>query len=303
MLDELDVFFGDATAHSARLYARSPRPADGDAWSLEGFVRGPFSSHGQTLPANSPLVDGGLGPTLLGEAVVPDPCFWTPENPTLYEIQLRVLHEGREVAADSRTLGIRRLGVHGGDFVFDSKRWVLRGIDRNRVAHEPPDPIGDRQLHAWWDLAATVVTTDPDDALCAAASREGVVVLARLDTAGEMWRDELRRLAHWAAVGLVVLDGPGAEPDARLRGLAPNLCLVQSFRDGQAVTPAPWAHAVKVEVTSDLAGFARRVAGCELPVIASRPLPAPLDLPEARAAVDLLQRDLASHGDYAGYVV
>jgi hypothetical protein len=303
MLDELDVFFGDATVHSARLYARSPRPADGGAWSLEGNVRGPFSSHGQTLPANSPLVDGGAGPTLLGEAVIPDPCFWTPENPTLYEIELRVLHEGREVAADSRTLGIRRLGVRGSDFVFDAKRWVLRGIDRRQVAHEPPDPIGDRQLHAWWDLAAAVVTTDPDDALCAAASREGVVILARLDTAGEMWRDELRRLAHWAAVGLVTLDGPGVEPEARVRNLAPNLCLVQSFRAGQPVAPAPWAHAVKVEVTSDLAGFASRVAGCSLPVIASRPLTTPLDLPEARAAVDALQRDLAPHGDYAGYVV
>ena len=84
-------------------------------------------------------------------------------------------------------------------------------MDRRRVANEPPDPVGDRQLHAWWDLATTVVATDPDDALCAAASREGVVVLARLDTAGESWRDELRRLAHWAAVGLVGLDRQAAK--------------------------------------------------------------------------------------------
>lgn len=303
MLDELDVFFGDATVQAAQLYARLPRPADAEHWTVDGTVRGPFSAHGRTLPATLPLVDGGAGPTLLGKATIPDPCFWTPESPGLYEVRLRILHDGQEVAADYKQLGIRRLGTHERDFRFDSQRWVLRGVDRRRVANEPPDPVGDRQLHAWWDLATTVVATDPDDALCAAASREGVVVLARLDTAGESWRDELRRLAHWAAVGLVVLEGPGAEPDARLRQLAPNVCLVQSFRVGQAVAPAPWAQAVKVEVGPDPAEFGRRVQGCPLPLIACRSLTAPLELPAARAAIDALQRDLAPHGDFAGYLV
>ena len=303
MLDELDVFFGDASPHTAQLYARLPRPADAEHWRLTGTVRGPFSAYCQTLPATSPLVDGGAGPSLLAKSTIPDPCFWTPDSPALYEVRLQILHDEQEVAADYRQLGIRRLAAHQQSFRFDAQRWVLRGIDRQRVVHEPVDPVGDRQLHAWRECAATVVATDPDDSLCAAASREGVVVLARLDTAGETWRDDLRRLAHWAAVGLVVLDGPGVEPDVRVRQLAPNVCLVQSFRASQAVAPAPWAQAVLVEVGVDPAEFARRVADCPLPVVACRRLTASAELPEARGAVDTLQRDLAPHGDYAGYLV
>jgi len=303
MLDELDVFLGDAKPHSAQLYARLPRPADADHWRIEGVVRGPFSSQGRTLPATSTLVDQGPGPTLLGQATLPDPCFWSPESPVLYEVTLRVLHDDREVAADVRRLGIRRLGAAERSFRFESRRWVLRGIAQERVTGLTKPDSHDFALDGWHELAATLVAQDPDDALCAAASHAGVVLLARLDTHGELWRDELRRLAHWAAVGLVVLEGPGAEPDVRVRSLAPNVCLVQSFRAGEPIVPAPWAHAVKVAVDTNLADFARRVSTCELPVIASRPLTTSCDLPTARAAVDALQRDLADIGDFAGYTV
>ncbi|MFO0902796.1 MAG: hypothetical protein U0939_07335 [Pirellulales bacterium] len=303
MLDELDVFLGEAAAHSAQLYARLPRPVDAEAWRIEGQVRGPFLPQGRTLPAVIPLVDAGPGPTLLAKAVIPDPCFWSPDSPVLYEVSLRVLHEGREVAADVRRLGIRRLGSAHRSFRFESQRWVLRGIDRSQVRNEPQDVVGDRQLHAWHELSAAVVELDPDDALCAAAAREGVVVVGRLNTAGETWRDDLRRLAHWASVGLVVLEGPGVEPDVRVRTLAPNLCLVQPFRVFQTIAAAPWAHAVQVDVGDSAADFAQRVADCSLPIIARRPLSTPCELPEARAAVDALQRELATVGDYAGYLV
>ena len=303
MLDELDVFLGEAAAHSAQLYARLPRPADAHAWSIQGVVRGPFLPNGRTLPAAIRLVDAGPGPTLLAKAVIPDPCFWSPDSPVLYEVSLQVLHQGLEVAADLRRLGIRRLGTAQRSFRFESRRWVLRGIDLRQVLGETAGAAGARALPAWRELAAAVVALDPDDALCAAAAHEGVVVVGRLNTAGESWRDELRRLAHWASVGLVVLEGPGVEPDARVRMLAPNLCLLQPFRIGQEIAAAPWAHAVQVDVDDRLADFALRLAHCRLPIVARRPLSSRCELATARAAVDSLQRDLATVGDFAGYLV
>lgn len=294
MLDELDVFFGDASEHSARLYARLPRPSDGAQWAVEGEVRGPVNSRARTLPATYALTDGGPGETLLGQSLVTDPCFWAPETPSLYEIRVRILHDGREVATDLKMLGIRRLGVRDRQFYFGGERWVLHGVSR--------EAVDVASIAVWRDSGASLVITDPDETICAAAAREGVMIVARLNTGGETWREDLRRLAHWASVGFVILDGAGAEPDVRLRNLAPNVILLQPFRAGHNVRPAPWAQAVVVEAT-DSARFAAAVAGCELPVVAYRRLEDPRDPAADRAQCDRLQSDWADVYACAGFIV
>ena len=72
-LSQLDIFYGDLTANRALVYARLPRPDDGADWKLTGQIRGPRCRTAQTLPATSPLVDLGTGPTLLARALVPEP--------------------------------------------------------------------------------------------------------------------------------------------------------------------------------------------------------------------------------------
>lgn len=294
MLDELDVFFGDASEHSARLYARLPRPADGAQWSVEGEVRGPVNARARTLPATYALTDGGPGETLLGEAIVTDPCFWTPDAPSLYEIRIRILHDGREVATDLKMLGIRRLGVRDRHFYFGGQRWDLLGVSREAV------DVGG--LPIWRESESVLVIPDPDEAVCAAAAREGVMIVARLNTGGETWRDDLRRLAHWASVGFVALDGAGAEPDVRIRNLAPNVILTQSFRAGQEVRPAPWARAVLVEC-ADPSKLAAAITGCELPVVAYRRLQDPRDPAADRASCVRLQDEVAGVCECAGFIV
>lgn len=294
MLDELDVFFGDASEHAARLYARLPRPADGAQWTVEGDVRGPLNARGKTLPATYALTDGGPGETLLGQSVVTDPCFWLPATPSLYEIRVRVLRDGHEVATDLKLLGIRRLGVRDGHLHFGGERWTLHGVSRGAVDAA--------SLPVWHAAETAVVVPDPDEALCAAAARQGVVIVARLNTGGESWREELRRLAHWASVGFVVLDGPGVEPDSRIRHLAPNVVLMQPFRAGQEIRPAPWAGAALVEVAAPSA-FAAVASGCDLPIVAYRRLQDPRDPASDRALCDQLRNDVAGVHACAGYIV
>ena len=91
LLANLDVFHGDLTVNRAYVYARLPRPTDDRGLSIVGQVRGPRCKLAETLPVTSPLVDLGPGPTLLAQALVPDPVFWSPDLPAIYDVTMRRL--------------------------------------------------------------------------------------------------------------------------------------------------------------------------------------------------------------------
>ncbi len=367
--DELALFLGSASVQSARCYARCPRPDEGRAWRLEGTVRGPFSTRARTLPATTTWSDTGYGPTLMATALIPDPCYWTPDNPALYDVQLRVLDGSREIGGIRRMFGLRRLGARDRSFRFESHRWVLRGISRFLI-HSPfpasahPVPMNDERMRNAWEAApwrdqqAALVASRLTDDECERAQRDGRVLVAwvRLDQAG--WQNELRRLSRSAAVAFAILAGQPTADDAPAsdmvespRVLAPNLCLLQAFSSHQSVRPSDWAHGVVVEPEDDPVAFARRTQSCGLPIVAYRPFVPSSDprsdprlewsnlasatntanssngsrevnltnatntandlvttwvsqaFNAARAAVDVLQRDLAPAGDYAGYLV
>lgn len=67
---------------------------------LSGTVTGPRREGSRTLPATVRLasVSGRDVPT--AEAVLPDPCFWSPELPFLYDVSLE-LRRGDEVVESS----------------------------------------------------------------------------------------------------------------------------------------------------------------------------------------------------------
>lgn len=301
-LDELALFLGAASVPAARCYARCPRPPEGRDWRLEGSVRGPFSTRARTLPATTTWTDLGPGPTLMATASIPDPCYWTPDNPALYDVQLRVLDGTREIAATRRMLGLRRLGAHGRAFRFEAQRWVLRGVTRfapppsltEPAAHGGPtigsEPVAastvfsstkadhDIAMAAWdtvpWrDENATLVARDLSDSECDRAQSAGRLLAAWVPMDRGDWAAELRRLSRSAAVAFAILEGgaaAGLAADA-VRSLAPNLCLLQAFAADARVTPSDWAQGVVVEAGDDRSAFARRIAACGLPVVAYRP--------------------------------
>src|SRR5262245_45045402 len=121
---DLDVFYGDLTVSRAYVYARLPRPADDSGLSLVGQVRGPRCRLAETLPVTSPLVDLGPGPTLLARALVPDPVFWSPDLPAIYDVTVNLLRGTEIVATAKRQIGLRSLGVRGRSLFLNGKRWV-----------------------------------------------------------------------------------------------------------------------------------------------------------------------------------
>jgi hypothetical protein len=179
----------------------------------------------------------------MATALIPDPCYWTPENPALYDIQLRLLDGSQEIASVRRMLGLRRLGPDDRAFRFESKRWVLRGITSETlarltpatVAHSaetaPPSisraalaagspaagsPTTDARLSEtrdvweaapWSDQCAALVANGLTDAEGDRAQRDGRLLVAwlRVDQVG--WREELLQLSRSAAVAFAVLEG------------------------------------------------------------------------------------------------
>ena len=132
LADRVQVFFGASDPAQARIYAQLELPeslfADQADLRLSGRLIGPDCEFAHTLPARIPIVQRDASQaSLLAEAVVPDPCFWTPELPFQYRAEIQLHRDDRLLASWQRRLGIRRLGARGRFLFFDGKRFVLRG--------------------------------------------------------------------------------------------------------------------------------------------------------------------------------
>lgn len=308
--EELEVFFGDANNAEARIYARLPSDAAPAGAKLAGRVVGPQCAYASTLSAAIRMnpkrsqaeaaganVGWGAAPRaicadLLAEAIVPDPCFWSPELPFLYRVEVE-LHQGSDLlASTTHTLGIRPLGVRGRKLLLEGKPWVIRGVEQSAL---PP-----AELRQWRAADLAMVVESPNDELCAEASRLGVWLLARAGGDTDRLAAELHRLAPWPCVAMVVVEADAELPEAVARG-ARNVLLAQHFGPGAAIAPAAWAETIVCE-DSDPALIASRSAGATLPVVAQQAGRWHDDLAAARRACDELQRALAGQGEFAGYL-
>ena len=288
----VQLFFGEATPAGCRVYAQSERPSEG-ASPLSGFVRGPMCGYAHTLPVSYPFRAVGPGGKAGGpvEAWVADPCFWTPAMPFLYHYTLeRQVGARREKICGS--IGIRRLGCERTNLRLDSKRWVLRAARADKLQ------LAD--LPAWHEAAMTAVVRDPSAELCQAATQTGVLLVADLSTCADL-EERLRALRNWAAVGMVIVDGPAAALEVRC--VARNLLVAQRFSPGESIRPADWADLALCEMRRGEA-VVENTSARQVPLIALRPEGEDLTAQSARALCDLLQRDLAAAGmNWAGYVV
>lgn len=291
----LRVHFGQTSSAEARVYVDLAGRDVAEGTRLSGVISGPQCAWSRTLSARLPLAPcRGAGPPL-AEAIVPDPCFWSPELPFLYEARVEIQVPGQATEVVERTFGIRPLGVVGKRLVAAGKTWVCRGVRRQSVVETP--------LEEWRRQEATMVVDEPPEWLLGEASRLGVGVLARLGEGHEPLVRKLARACRWPAVLMVELSrAPSGEPAATWRAAAPNTILVEPMAGEPDRAPAEWAWAVVCDVGSadSLGQFS---SGCRLPVLARRRLDARCELAAARRACDLLQRDLAGLAEAAGYIV
>lgn len=283
-IDDFTLFFGDANPAEARVYVRWNHPPDDETYRLQGTVVGPHCDYARTLTSTMPLLQQPGTSDPLAQALLPDPCFWTPREPYLYEVRIEIRRQGEVVAQVEHPFGIRRLGVHRGDLILDGKKWNVRGVRAAAVRQV--------DLDAFHQSATALVVDHPEDDLCREAGQRGVLLIARLSGGANPIRANLHRLARWTAVGLVVLDT--AEPlGDDLRSLAPNLLLA---RPADHTSPAPWADLALALEPFD-------TSHASLPRLVARWTQPQPDVDAARAECDRLQRDVAGRAAVVGYLV
>ncbi|HEX7376578.1 MAG TPA: hypothetical protein VF278_05670, partial [Pirellulales bacterium] len=308
MLENLQLFFGDASHALARIYARLPRAGLPANCVLTGRVSGPTCEYARTLPATvsfvkprrvsaaeaeTLVVDSGHSSphapreeseaeTLVVEAILPDPCFWSQETPFVYRAELELKSDGQSVASAERLFGIRPLGARGRNLVWEGRRWVARAAD----CLELPE----RLLAAWRAADLALLVSNPGDALCAEATRLGAVLIADLTADEEELPRALRRLARWPAVTMALV-ASGATLAADIRSGARNLLLAEHRDAASATPPGSQADLVICEAAST-AELVRLAGDLTIPALAWRAAGWCDDLAAARRQCDVLQRDL-----------
>ena len=289
-LENLQIFYGDANAAETRLYVRLNGARRDEGLRLSGTVIGPECAYSHTLSATIRLIDRGATPALLAEAIVPDPCFWSPELPFLYRVSVGLGTLASNPPLVDRWMGIKPLGARDRRLVYAGATRVLRG--------GRPAEGESCNLSAWHAAEAAIDLENPGDRLLEEASRIGVWVVARVAQADAAV--QLKRIARWPAVMLCVLP-PEAELDAESAYDAAGVILAQEFTPDQPLELASWCRAVicRSDNAERIADWSKHV---EVPVIACLRQPGGDEPGQIRAACDSLQRRLAGRGEFAGYL-
>ncbi len=134
----------DGRGGSVRWHAHCELPP---GWRSADFafrvdVRGPSAERGDapTLivsTACEPIASGDTSVSLEGELVLPDPRWWSPESPALYELEI-VAIEGGVASGEpstlklggrpSRSFGLRTFEFRDGDVFLNGERRRLHGV-------------------------------------------------------------------------------------------------------------------------------------------------------------------------------
>ncbi len=142
-----------------------------------------------------------------------EPKLWSPEQPILYELEIKLIENDRELDRFSETVGFRTFEARGDFFYLNNKPYRIRGANHSPMSLRPNDAVlADTFLKKMHDGGAffTRTTTSPfSEIWLQAADRQGVAVsfegqwpwlMMRGDIPNEQllnfWRDEFFRLIN-----------------------------------------------------------------------------------------------------------
>jgi len=290
--DYVTILLGNAAEAEARVYVLAHR--NSKVVKIAGSLHGPICDFSHTLPAEChfrPLdenPDNGLA-----EALLLDPCYWTPALPFQYELDLTLACGGESTHREKRLVGFRRWATEGASLSLERRRVVLRGC---RV-----DQLSAEQLPDARSAETALLVNLPTDEICKAASRQGVALIADLRRVSGRIEEEMRRLNCHPSVMIAVL----SSDQIQNTGLKNSQLLAAQHvtadtREAEIDLAACDLLAVEFASNESPPGW---LAGCGKPVIAIRRGETYAELTAGRAACDRLQADLAPQFNFAGYLV
>ena len=140
-----------ATDHVARLEFVNAAGEAAD-W-VRGTVEGPFCDYARTLTTAFAIEETTRGVTIV------DPCYWTPELPFFYRLQLEAEFPTGPVLTVERPIGLRRWEVIGPSVRLERKRVVLRGAAATQISGEAL--VDARKFES------ALIVSDPSEKICA----------------------------------------------------------------------------------------------------------------------------------------
>ena len=228
---------------------------DGRHEGVRGRLRGPFCQLSRTLPSNHKIENG--------QAVIVDPCYWTPKLTFLYELRIDSEPHNFEIKWGLRWCITDRNGIR-----LNGKNHVVRAIC----------PNNDFEISEIRDQSASLIVRKFSPTLCEAASEIGVMLLHL----GSSSDEERQQLQLCPAVHFLASEIP----------LAADVLAMTNRQD--------------VPKSVCLTGEQELVGGTNYKEQTPRFIVRPShsgDLADLRRECDRLQRDVASFGQFAGYLV
>lgn len=279
MRDQLELVITERTENHTRVLLAW---RTGSGGTLGGVLRGPYSHFSKTLTADSVFKPAAQPGRV--EALVTEPCYWTPRLPFWYDLHLEWTFGNGNSQAEAIPLGWKRFYCQGRNFLLEGKRFVLRG----RVAGAATSEQGEQARR--YEIA--LIVNQPHDEQCEAASKLGVPLLVDLRNADSTAAATL----HWHPAVMLAL-----VTEEQARASLPSNVLTAVCVATQSSAPTVPCHALAIELEPGERPPAW-AANYDKPVIAIRKVH-DAEISSARAECDKLQADLAPEFDLAGYFV
>jgi hypothetical protein len=112
-----------------RFHVAVDRPDD--RLGLKGRLVGPRCAYASTVEVAYPLRDAPPGETtkLSARAIIPEPNFWEPPCPFLYEARIELLEDGNRIDSITMTTGLRTVAISGRSFVLNGKPFEAKAME------------------------------------------------------------------------------------------------------------------------------------------------------------------------------
>jgi hypothetical protein len=216
-IEDCFVFTPRLTPTEAQLFVVatwSEADAEPPLPELAGRLIGPNCEYTRTLPDRIPVApmrrtDQYPDNQARACARVLEPCFWSPEHPFCYELELELRHGDRVVDMRRITMGLRHLAVTRGELLLNGQTLFVEG-----VKHFAESSIA--ELESWHEINCAAFLAEASHKICDRTDRWGPMVFhVLMPRQGEALEQVAQLRTHPSLAMWVLPPGLNGEP---LRG-------------------------------------------------------------------------------------
>jgi hypothetical protein len=143
---------------------------------VRGRLTGPRSAYASTVEIAYRVQEvARAADHILARVVIPEPCFWEPQSPFLYEGPLELWQDGQRCDQTPVSHGLRSVRFTAQDLRLNGRPVVLRGTTRKPASEEEARAL----RAAGYDLVFLLDSRTDYPEVWARADRFGLFVLAR----------------------------------------------------------------------------------------------------------------------------